>query len=473
MNQPAPNSIATTSQAISREQLYDAVWSKPATHLAAQYGVSDSFLARVCKRLRVPRPNPGYWAKLAVGKAPSKPGLPAAEPGDETHWCPASPHPAQRRTKPQAATRADTANVATAKPAARESASASAATEPQVDSLHSPTATTASAKRLTPQKRMPATHPLIEGAIGLIPQGRTSREGYCKPRKRLLPDIVTSEEQLETIVRLANKFYRHLEAHGHRVRLSNVGDSFHRQPIDPRTVRNLSGHYDSLWTPERPTVVYVEGIAIGLTLFESLNEQEMQYVRGEYVPVSSLSKTAKILRGEATWTTRRLVPSGEFCLQAYSPYQSTEWTKQWHGTANAMGAQVDEIVATLQAAPPAISTLVEEARLAAEKWRREWDESMARHRREEQAKRHAKAIEASRTELLAIIAEWNESKRIAAFFEEVLAQAEDALKEVRVQIANKLAAAQRLWGGKDALARLAKWHAPDDINETLGTTPKQ
>lgn len=79
---------STEQQTVTREQLYDEMWSQPATHLAAKYGVSGSLLARVCERLRVPRPRPGYWSKLAVGKALRKPPLPAAEPGDELQWRP-------------------------------------------------------------------------------------------------------------------------------------------------------------------------------------------------------------------------------------------------------------------------------------------------------------------------------------------------------------------------------------------------
>jgi hypothetical protein len=44
--------------------------------VAAQFGVSSSYLARVCTLLYVPRPERGYWAKLAVGKASKQPALP-------------------------------------------------------------------------------------------------------------------------------------------------------------------------------------------------------------------------------------------------------------------------------------------------------------------------------------------------------------------------------------------------------------
>ncbi len=51
---------------VSREQLYAEVWAEPMTKVALKYKVSSSFMARVCNWLNVPRPERGYWAKLAV-----------------------------------------------------------------------------------------------------------------------------------------------------------------------------------------------------------------------------------------------------------------------------------------------------------------------------------------------------------------------------------------------------------------------
>ena len=47
-----------------RQTLYDETWSEPLTKLAKRYGVTDVALAKVCKKLNVPRPGRGYWAKL-------------------------------------------------------------------------------------------------------------------------------------------------------------------------------------------------------------------------------------------------------------------------------------------------------------------------------------------------------------------------------------------------------------------------
>jgi len=74
------------------------VWSMPMIKVAERFKVSGSYMARVCSALRVPRPERGHWAKLAVGKAAEKPLLPEAQPGDQLSWSrdgglQSAPHP--------------------------------------------------------------------------------------------------------------------------------------------------------------------------------------------------------------------------------------------------------------------------------------------------------------------------------------------------------------------------------------------
>ena len=45
---------------ISRKALYEMVWSEPMLKVAARFGVSSSYMARVCTVLNVPRPERGY-----------------------------------------------------------------------------------------------------------------------------------------------------------------------------------------------------------------------------------------------------------------------------------------------------------------------------------------------------------------------------------------------------------------------------
>lgn len=53
---------------ITREKLYELVWSTPMTRAAADFGISGNGLAKICDRLDVPYPPRGYWAKKAAGK---------------------------------------------------------------------------------------------------------------------------------------------------------------------------------------------------------------------------------------------------------------------------------------------------------------------------------------------------------------------------------------------------------------------
>lgn len=55
---------------LNREELYEQVWSMPMTKLARQYEISDVGLAKICKKLEIPVPGRGYWAKKGRKKRP-------------------------------------------------------------------------------------------------------------------------------------------------------------------------------------------------------------------------------------------------------------------------------------------------------------------------------------------------------------------------------------------------------------------
>ncbi len=61
---------------ISRQELYNLVWSKPLIHLAKEFNLSDVGLAKVCRRYNIPLPPAGYWVKRAHGHDVKKIPLP-------------------------------------------------------------------------------------------------------------------------------------------------------------------------------------------------------------------------------------------------------------------------------------------------------------------------------------------------------------------------------------------------------------
>lgn len=53
---------------LTREHLFKQVWERPMTKVAADYGISDVALKKICDKHRIPVPGRGYWAKKAAGK---------------------------------------------------------------------------------------------------------------------------------------------------------------------------------------------------------------------------------------------------------------------------------------------------------------------------------------------------------------------------------------------------------------------
>lgn len=60
---------------LTRDQLYDLIWSKPTSVLAKEFGLSDNGLRKICKNHNIPLPYLGYWSKLRFGKPARKVNL--------------------------------------------------------------------------------------------------------------------------------------------------------------------------------------------------------------------------------------------------------------------------------------------------------------------------------------------------------------------------------------------------------------
>lgn len=59
-----------------REKLYNEVWTDPVTTVAQRYDLSDNGLRKHLKRLWIPLPPSGYWAKVKAGQKTTRPSLP-------------------------------------------------------------------------------------------------------------------------------------------------------------------------------------------------------------------------------------------------------------------------------------------------------------------------------------------------------------------------------------------------------------
>lgn len=65
---------------LTRQELYDLLWTRPTTDVAKELGVSDVWIGKVCRRAGIPKPPPGYWRQVTSGRVVKRIPLPTALP---------------------------------------------------------------------------------------------------------------------------------------------------------------------------------------------------------------------------------------------------------------------------------------------------------------------------------------------------------------------------------------------------------
>jgi hypothetical protein len=96
---------------------------------------------------------------------------------------------------------------------------------------------------------------------------------------------------------------------------------------------------------------------------------------------------------DSGWTSTRDFPTGRLCLQAYSPYPRADWTQQWRETPGRdHSGRTPNIVRELEKSTIEIARLVEEGERQAEIEHQRWEAQREQWRREEGARRAAKAL---------------------------------------------------------------------------------
>jgi hypothetical protein len=434
MPEPKIAPPVTLLSPVTREALYERVWTTPIQHLAAEYGVSGSYLARVCSVLNVPRPPVGYWQKKAVGKDKPRPPLPEALLGDQVSWSRNTPL-AQPTARPQRAVRT---------------------------------------ARVMDRPIVPSQHPLLRGTEALFRRSRKIDDyEYLRPYKQLLPDIVTAEPSLLRALELCNALYSALERKGHRVMLAPTDQSLQRAKIEERETPGKDRKYGryshgTIWVPYRPTVTFVGVIPIGLTLVEMTERVTLRHFKGKYVRQDSdIIRAAKPYQLANSWTHEQDLPSGRFRLVAYSPHPGVDWQTSWQETGKrGISAMIPEIVKALEGVAGDLAQKTIAANEAAERRQREWEEQRERWRREEDQRQIAAAKASSQKQLSEIIQQWSAAMAIEQFFREAegrIAQAEPGRQE---QLSARLSLAREMVGTLDPLDFLENWVAPAERYKT-------
>lgn len=416
--------MGASSQRVERESLYEEVWAEPMTTVAARYGVSSSYLGRVCEDLNVPRPPRGYWAQLVAGKAPTKPSLPGARPGDSLEW-------SRDGTPPRVA---------------------SALPKPPSDvmqpSRHS---------RLSRSAR----HALVVDAGPHFETAKELDNGYLRLSKRRIIDVQVSRKMLGAALDAANALFVACEDVGYHVTFAPAGRGPHRKAVEKESGGGPDRDDHRTWRPDRATLAYVGAIPIALTIFEMSEEVEVRYLDGHYVRTSEVPLPRR--RDPSVWAYRRYLPCGRLCLLASCSDSRVSWEKQWpESRKGALKSMVHQIVPELAVAGPVIARLVEEANQLAEVQRLEWEAQMERWRKEEEERQKLQNITHSRGQLFEIVDAWDVATRIEAFFEDIERRSVALGAADREALDARLELARSLLGGVDALQRFMDWKSPGE-----------
>lgn len=201
---------------VTRDELYDLVWTEPTQNIAKRFNVSGSYLARVCERLKIPTPAKGYWAKHAAGKIMARPALPEPRVGDEISWKPGG-------------------------------GAAEIFSGADIDRVNE---SGVSSKNRVLNKNSTQIHELLKDVKPLYLSGGLSRQNdFLKPTKRLLPDIHASKIGIERILEFANLLFNALENKGFRVGFEAIGSRTQRPNLDVREKTDEGSTFDNFWSP--------------------------------------------------------------------------------------------------------------------------------------------------------------------------------------------------------------------------------
>ncbi len=291
---------------------------------------------------------------------------------------------------------------------------------------------------------------------------------HLRPHKRLMVDLTASMGGLNKTHSFANDLFNALESAGHRVLISSPAENFTRAHIDEHEQlrKKPSGehpyYYNRLWSPQRPTVVYVGSVAFGLAVIEMSESVELRYVNGRYIRESDYKPPKASARfAEHSWTTTKDIPCGRLRLVVYAPYSGVSWSMLFQESKDrAVTTEIAKIVKSIENSSALVVEKVKEAERAAEIRRQEWAEQQERWRQEEDRRRVSESIKESREQLSKVIENWARVVSLEQFFAGIEKRVQGLPEEQRPETLKRLVLAREFVGTQDPLDFFRSWKAP-------------
>ncbi len=170
-----------------RAKLYEVVWEKSTVQLAKEYGIPDVALAKICKKLRVPKPGLGYWRRKERGFKVARTPLPPME------------------DPPRLVSRIPTRSPEAPEDRLSSKLRALAEVERAPD------------RRITVVENLSTLDSLAEKSLQALMHGKPNDWGYVRPRAKICLDVVVTQPLVERAIRIVNAVLRGLTERGHKV----------------------------------------------------------------------------------------------------------------------------------------------------------------------------------------------------------------------------------------------------------------
>ena len=182
---------------LHRDELYKQVWETPMMKLAKEYGLSDRGLAKICKRLNIPVPPRGYWAKVQNGIKVPKKKLPKRQYGSSVSW---------EIQKVQH--------------------------EEEIEEILSDDSfipeRIKNAKKIIPPKRLTNPHPLVRQTKVAYEKCKPDKYGAISVWKKSTIDLRISPKSLNRALRIMNALIRAFEKYGYRSHRRPAAEKYRR-----------------------------------------------------------------------------------------------------------------------------------------------------------------------------------------------------------------------------------------------------
>lgn len=181
--------------------------------------------------------------------------------------------------------------------------------------------------------------------------------------------------------------------------------------------------------------MFIDTVAIGLTVFELSEDVEVRYIGGEeqYARIGSTAERTAPRRPH-DWTTKQWLVSGRLGVHAYAPYGSIRWERYWRekkpGELPTLFAVVDAIGKELESQAPAIVTLLEQAKRDAEERQRNWEIERREMEKREAERRRVEREAQREKEIVDTLSKWRLARDLRAYVAEIKAHVHNAGLEI-------------------------------------------